>query len=282
MPKQQAAISMVVLALASQVLSGEEAVDLHATIRELAEARASIKSYELSVAARVQDDPRPVKNTLGETVTPRRKLVAFTIDFANDAASESFLVARRDRFEDLATGVQTTEDWRIYATTPEWSLQGRRGEAAILEKTRRVEKPKYFDPLGLGLAFEGEYHRGDSWQTIVGNYLKWQQGQAERLDDGMLRFGDRVINPQVVIEIDPARDYWPVRHQRSSTNSPFLTELKLQRMHERWLPHKAHVKSRRMEADLRFSWHSLDSQVQSRFQVADIQTRYAVEVSDNR
>lgn len=259
--------------------AAEDAPDFQSTIRKVAESRAGIKSYELSVQADVDDDALPQETTVGTTFVPSRKLVAFTLDVVSDAATDSLLVARRDRFEDLVNKVQTTQDWHVYVTTPDRVLVARDGNIAAVDH-QRVEKPRYFDPLGLGLAFEGEYFRGDTWKTTVNNYLEWKSVRFQSDSEGVLRYSTN--GGDVLIEIDSTKDFWPVKLQVSLDRTLFVTETKLGLVVGRWLPESARVKTRGMETRLRFTWKSVNSPVAGRFRLDDLKSRYAVTPSDLR
>ena len=196
-------LACTVLCFIACQAAAEEAPDFQSTIRKLAEARAGIKSYELSVPADVDDDALPQETTAGTTVVPSRKLVAFTLDVVSDTATDSLLVARRDRFEDLVTKVQTTQDWHVYVTTPDRVLGARDGNIASVDH-KRVEKPRYFDPLGLGLAFEGEYFGGHTWKTTVNNYLEWKSVRFQGDSEGVLRYS--INDGDCLIEIDSTKN----------------------------------------------------------------------------
>lgn len=256
---------------------GEDAPNLRDLVRGIISARSTIESYAVSIHAEVDDPALPVQLTDGSTFTPTRKLVGYKLDIVVDTKRDRLLVARQDEFEDLTTKARTKTDWHVFATTADGNLLARDGKGILVTNSRSIEKPSYFDPLALGIAFETEFRNGGAWRKVTDNYLAWpESGPKTTAENGIVRYASGDLQ----IEFDPRRGYWPVRMSHTWTSAgqrTFETDLTLKQVAGHWFPALSKLKlSDGSVARLTFDWSSVNEPVASRFDMKAIQNQYAI------
>ena len=255
----------------THTISADEGLSLQDAVQRFADSRRNIRTYDVSISADVIDAAEPVLLTNGETSTPTERLVAFTLEVVANVREGKILVARLDRMENIESGRRENRKWKVWVSEPHQAI----------DKTYRVgrvlsggSRPKFFDPLALGLGFGSEYRRGDALSRIVQNYSRWPPWKSGKVERGLLRFGSK---DAVYLEFDSEKDCSPVAlHSKGESSMPFEVKISLSKIAGNWLPKTAAVVSEDQQQQLIFTWHSVNESVEPRFSLDDIANRYQI------
>jgi hypothetical protein len=265
------------LNLATAVAEDANGSGFHDAIRKIAEARSRIKSYDVTITGKVESEVGREHLADGSVQEIEKTVIAFTLKMVYDKEQSKLLVARKNAYGLKSTGEVVSGNWRVFGRTLEAVQRGGRWTTG---RSRFIGTwTEFFDPLALGLCFEGEFRRGDPWERVVANYLKWRDTyQMENFPDGKVRFKDE----QYSIVIDTKRDQWPVTMTRSGPGKLWLeTDLRLANVHGHWLPEAGAVEVPRRRTDLMFDWHSVNRPIpKERFMRKEIESRYGLSLGD--
>jgi hypothetical protein len=245
------------------------------TIRQLADVRARIKAYDVTITGKVDNKVERQQLSDGSIYEVERVPTGFTLEIVFDAVQSKLLAARKDTYRIKATGKLETTDWSVFGrsqdevkTAETWtSVRG-----AFFHKGSIV----FFDPLGLGICFAPEFRRGDPWERTVANYLKWPRDfQAKQLGDGKVQF----TRSRFSMVIDTERDHWPVSmvSHRTADEINIKTDIKLVSKNGFWVPDSATVGFKDETTELDFWWHSVNQPVaKKRFAREEILVTYGI------
>lgn len=251
----------------------------HSAIQDVADERAKILSYHVTIKGRISGVPEVVSLTDGSVRATKRTPVGFDLELVSDSVNPRQLIARRNTTLNRLNGVSEIARWRVFLETGSWKVHYNGSddmEGRLVAVERFAEKPKHFDPLALGLYF-GEFETGDSLDSIVRNYLAWKKdfrefdcGRGQTCYRGELPFDGLLFQ----LTIDRGRGHWPIS---LAVGEPprIQTHVRIGQVSGQWLPQTATYRSSYTTTELEFDWHSVDEPLdESLFRVSDIEAKY--------
>ena len=258
----------------SEILQQADDLTFHAAIRRIANARSRIHSYDLTITAKVVSTQRSQRLSNGEVRRIERIPTGFVLHMVYQQEPSRLVVARQNRYKVQASGESLTREWKVFGR--ELTQEDLSGAHNIDMGRYFGSRPEFFDPLGLGLNFPGEFRLGDPWQSTIANYLKWKDDYtAQESTEGSVQFTNELFS----FVIDTKRDHWPVRMSRFDEQKAHLieTELALAKVFGHWLPSTATVVLPGEATFLQFDWHSVNKPTaEARFTPDDVMRRYGL------
>lgn len=274
-----------IVAMLAGAIGAAEPPTLHQVVDGAIAAREKIKSYRLWVSAEVTDPGLPQQLSNGQTFVPTRVQVAYDQEVVVDLVGNRKYVAYRPIWEERADKRRVEDPWSVSGSTPEWELVGDGPVWQLRPPLPLGKSPRFsnerFDPLALGYGFQGNFGRGDSTSTVIGNLRTWEDKRGRWIDQGVVRFAKATDHE---LDVDTLRDYWPVRLNffNGRSRSTYIVELSLERVGDLWLPTRGVIHDREVVSRLKFHWDLVNEPVDVWFTKERIERQFTVSLLDRR
>lgn len=269
-------LSLIVAALLMhahvQVLA-QDAPSFKDAIRKFADARKAIATYELLLT--INERGRPQRATDG-ILYPAVNEPVVTLEIAADLKSDRLLVAEHQ----INDGKKVLK--RLDVRTPKYSISVRDSRGSIMPPgNHRIDG--YFDPLALGIAAIGDMNRGTSLADVVRNYMDWPSLESQLLADGIIQYGEDDGETSYLLFLDAKRGYSPIRLRDSTGHGGVFRVDQLSSLRDGiWLPASAIVEEPERIRIMQFEWRTVNSSIDERFDLPEIEATYDIDLIDKR